>query len=126
MKYRPLETLARIAEIEYSSLIVQIDYLVAKLRILVKDGSFIDIWVSEKLSNRFGFHWERRHLDGKMFRYDNFPDTHWVNLTSFPFHFHQEYQENVIDAPFARDIEDGFRDFLSFVKDYLEKRGEIV
>jgi len=32
-----------------------------KLRLIVKDGSFIDIRVSQKIKNRFDFHWERRH-----------------------------------------------------------------
>jgi len=119
MKLVSFETLARIAEVEYVGFVLQTDQLGVKLRILIKDQSYIDVWISEKMSGRFGFHWERQHLDGKIFRYDNFPDTNWRDVSSFPFHFHKESQENVIDAPFSKDLEQGFREFLEFVRDYL-------
>jgi hypothetical protein len=28
-----------------------------KLRIILTDTSYVDVWVSRKLENRFGFHW---------------------------------------------------------------------
>jgi hypothetical protein len=58
-----------------------------KLRLILRDGSLIDIHVSRKIPDKFGFHWER--TDGSIFRYDNFPDIHWKHITTFPFHFHK-------------------------------------
>ena len=84
----PLEPLRRIAEVEFAAIVAQTDVVGSKLRVLLTDSSYVDVWASRKLNGRFGFHWERRHLDGRIFRYDNFPDTNWAGVETFPFHFH--------------------------------------
>jgi hypothetical protein len=40
-----------------------------KLRLTIIDGSLIDIFLSS--SDRYSCHWERRHLDGTLYRHDN-------------------------------------------------------
>jgi len=114
-----LETLRRIAEVEFAAIVVQTDLLGVKLRILLTDTSYVDVWVSRKLQGRFRMHWERRHLDEHIYRYDNFPDTDWAAVSTFPFHFHNGNQENVIASPFASSPEQGFRDFMIFVRQTL-------
>ena len=111
-----LDRLRRIAEVEFAAIVAQTNPLGAKLRVLLTDTSYIDVWVSHTLQGRFGFHWERRHLDGSLYRYDNFPDTHWENVATFPFHFHRGDQDTVIAAPFASSLEQGFREFMNFVQ----------
>lgn len=111
-----LDQLRRIAEVEFANIVVQADTLGAKLRVLLTDTSYVDVWVSRKLRGRFGFHWERRHLDGRIYRYDNFPDTDWSTVPTFPQHFHDGEQGNVIAAPFAESLEPGFREFMAFVQ----------
>lgn len=86
-----------------------------KLRLFLTDSSIIDVWVSRALEDRFGFHWERRHLDGTLYRYDNFPDTAWKFADTYPGHFHNGSQNAVEAAPFSPDLTDGFREFLRFV-----------
>lgn len=110
-----LAQLARIAEVEFSSVVVDTVVIGSKLRLLLTDRSYVDVWVSQELRNRFGFHWERRHLDGLIFRYDNFPDVRWQHLDTAPFHFHNGAQDQVEATPFAQDVLQGFRDFLAFV-----------
>ena len=110
-----LAQLRRIAEVEFAAIVVQTDMLGAKLRVLLTDTSYVDIWVSRTLSGRFGFHWERRHLDGHIYRYDNFPDTNWSSVKTFPAHFHNGDQDTVVDAPFSLTLEQGFREFMTFV-----------
>lgn len=117
---RSLDRLRRIAEIEFADIVVQSDGLGSKLRILLTDTSFVDIWISRKLSGRFGFHWERRHLDGRIYRYDNFPDTNWSAVTTFPLHFHDGDQSNVVAAPFDPNLEQGFREFMAFVQQQMQ------
>lgn len=112
----PLDRLRRIAEIEFAAIVVQVDALGSKLRVQLTDTSFVDVWASRKLSGRFGFHWERQHLDGRIYRYDNFPDTNWSGVSTFPFHFHDGNQNTVIAAPFAPTLEQGFREFMAFVQ----------
>jgi hypothetical protein len=77
---------------------------------------YIDIWLSRKLNNRFGFHWERQHVDGTLYRYDNFPDTDWHVVATYPYHFHNGSQKKVEASPFSSDILIGFRDFMRFVQ----------
>jgi hypothetical protein len=114
-----LDLIRRVAEIEFAAIVVQTDLLGAKLRILLIDTSYVDAWASRKLVGRFGFHWERRHLDQSIYRYDNFPDVNWSNISTFPFHFHDGDQHTVVDAPFTPELEQGFREFMQFVKKKL-------
>jgi len=51
-----LDQLRRIAEVEFANIVVQTDTLGSKLRLLLADTSFVDVWVSRKLRGRFGFH----------------------------------------------------------------------
>jgi hypothetical protein len=113
------DQLARIAEVEFGDIVVQTNVLGSKLRVLLIDSSYIDVWVARKLTGRFGFHWERRHLDGSIYRYDNFPDTNWTAVPTFPSHFHDGNQGNVISAPFAKDLEQGFREFMAFAQERM-------
>jgi hypothetical protein len=83
-----LNELQRIAELEFSAIIVDSQLVGEKLRLYISDESLIDVWVARKQQYRFGFHWERRHLDGTIYRYDNFPDTDWQAVETFPYHFH--------------------------------------
>lgn len=69
-----LQKLARIAEIEFSDIVDTTEMIGTKLRIMLINESFIDIWLSRKLSDRFGFHWEEK-ATGLSYRYDNFPNS---------------------------------------------------
>lgn len=116
-----LESLGRIAEVEFAAIVVQTDMMSAKLRVLLTDASYVDVWASRKLVGRFGFHWERRHLDGRIYRYDNFPDATWGDISTFPFHFHDGDQNTVVAAPFALTLEQGFREFMAFVQQRIDR-----
>ncbi len=72
-----LDDLHRIAEIEFGNLVTDSQPSDEKLRLFLNDGSYIDLWLSHKLRERFGFHWERRHINETFYRYDNFPNTAW-------------------------------------------------
>ena len=87
-----------------------------KLRIILKDESFIDARISQTVCNRFDFHWERRHIDKTIFRYDNFPDIHFKHLKSFPGHLHFQKEDKVIEAKFRKSLPFAFVDFMKFVK----------
>ncbi len=117
-----LNIIHRIAEVEFASIVIQTDFMGAKLRLLLTDTSYVDVWVSRKLSGRFGFHWERRHLDEQIYRYDNFPDPNWSDVSTFPFHFHDSDQNTVVDAPFAPTLEQGFREFMLFVQEKMGRQ----
>jgi hypothetical protein len=111
-----LDDLRRIAEVEFNDLIADVESLEEKVRLFIADTSYIDVWLSRKLPERFGYHWERGHIDSTFYRYDNFPNTAWRNVETYPRHFHNGSQTHVEAAPFSADILEGFRDFLRFVK----------
>lgn len=116
-----LDNLARIAEIEFSDIVDATEIMETKLRIMLTEDGFVDVWLSKKLANRFGFHWEHKVTD-LSYRYDNFPDTKWSNVSTFPYHFHDGSQDNVVDSSrFARDIVEGFRDFMNWVRVMLRE-----
>ncbi len=114
--------LARIAEVEFAAIVLESAILGEKLRLFLEDGSYIDVWISHSIAGRFGFHWERRHLDGTIYRYDNFPDIAWHRVETFPRHFHNGSQNQVEAAPFSPDLEQGFREFLLFAEEKLKPR----
>ncbi len=116
-----LEVLQKIAEIEYRDIVAitfRIDY---KLRIVLNDNSFIDVNVSQKLKNKFGFHWECKGSARRIFRYDNFPDIKWNYVSTFPYHFHDGSDKDVIESPFPEEIIPGFRAFMDFVRKDINK-----
>jgi len=118
-----LEKLARIAEIEFCDIVDSTDRIGTKLRIILIEEGFIDVWLSRKLKDRFGFHWEQRGT-GLSYRYDNFPNTEWKDVFTYPYHFHNGSQDNVIDSSqFEKDIKKGFCGFMKWVRSKCSSRG---
>jgi hypothetical protein len=117
MKPIDVDRLSEIAETEFSD-IVAVAYSpdTNRLRIILTDGSFIDVWCSLKLANRYSYHWERRALDGAIYRHDNTPDRKWRNVQTFPKHFHDGSEENVIESYISDVPERALREFLIFVR----------
>ncbi|WP_202319186.1 toxin-antitoxin system TumE family protein [Archaeoglobus neptunius] len=80
--------------------------------------SFVDVWISERLS-RYAYHWERRHIDGKVFRHDNIPHAKWKYVETFPKHFHNGSEGNVVESYISEKPEEAVKEFLTFVKEKL-------
>ncbi len=116
-----VDDLRRIAEVEFADIVVDSQPVGEKVRLFLFDASYIDLWLSRKLDRRFGYHWERAHIDGRSFRYDNFPNSAWREVGTYPRHFHSGSQDHVVAAPFSDDLVTGFRQFLSFVRDQLNQ-----
>ncbi len=112
-----LNIIKRIAEVEFAD-IVEISFTIDyKLRIILKDKSFIDVNLSKKLLGKFGFHWECQ--GDEIYRYDNFPDKKCRKLSTYPYHFHKNSKENIQSSPFSLSSIEGFRDFMKFVRSKL-------
>lgn len=111
---------ARIAETEFGSIVLSTQHLDRKLRIYLRDKSYIDFYFTTLLKKRkFTIHWERRHLDNTIHRLDNTPDRRWQKVDTFPLHIHSKQYENVIEPPFRVDhlsLGDILRSFLQFVE----------
>ncbi len=80
-----VDRLREIAEVEFSDVVEEaIVPFANELRIILRDGSFLDVWFSLKLPDRYSYHWERRGIDGKIFRHDNAPHKNWQFVATFP------------------------------------------
>ncbi len=106
-----------IAEIEFDKIVEDVILSdINELRIVLIDGSFIDIWFSLKLEGRYSYHWERKFIDNSIYRHDNAPHQRWENISTFPKHFHNGSEEIVIPSHIADNPESALREFLNFVK----------
>lgn len=51
------------------------------------------------------------------YRYDNFPNTMWKHISTYPYHFHNSSHNDVIDSfRFEKDIKEGFRGYMKYVR----------
>lgn len=121
---------ARVAEVEFSDIVLSTQDLGHKLRIYLKDKTFIDFFYTTKLKiQRFSIHWEKTHIDKTIYRLDNTPDRKWSNVVTFPIHFHNMTYNKVGVAPYPMDqkvtLESIFRRFLNFVRIQIKSRKEL-
>jgi hypothetical protein len=87
-----------------------------KLRLTVRDGTLIDVWLNPDLA-RYSYHWEQRAKRGLIYRHDNAPDH--PDVSTFPKHLHNG-SENAIEPSYISDDPTiALRQFLMFVRDKL-------
>lgn len=91
-----------------------------KLRLFLFDESFIDIILS--LEGRYSYHWDRREIDNKIYRHDNAPHERWININTFPKHFHFEKEDNVIESNISDNPIQAIIEFLNFVRTIFYKK----
>lgn len=109
--------LREIAEVEFSDIVIEaLVPDVNELRIVLSDGSFVDVWYSLKLSRRYSYHWERRAIDGTIYRHDNAPHKRWQSAETFPRHFHDGSETCVSESYISTVPEKALREFLAFIR----------
>ncbi len=117
------ERLKDIAEIEFSGIVEETVVTdINELRIILIDGSFIDVWFSLKLKGRYSYHWERRFVDGSIYRHDNAPHYRWNVISTFPKHFHNGSEDVVGESYISDKPELALREFLNFAITHIKKR----
>jgi hypothetical protein len=120
------EDLARLAETEFGDIVMGWHFIYRrssiplKLRLQIRDGTFIDIWVNDS-GDRYSYHWEQRAVRGLIHRHDNAPDH--PEVSTFPKHFHDGSEENIHPGNLADDPLAAVREFLAFVRKNLESEG---
>ncbi len=67
-----------------------------KVRVIMVDGSFLDIYWSP--SGRYSLHYERRHIDGRIYRHDNAPHPSHRHVRTFPKHYHEGDEHHVVES----------------------------
>ena len=70
MTHIDIERLREIAKVEFPDIVIEtIIPDINELRIIFNDGSLMDVWYSLKLVDRYSYHWERRAIDGTIYRH---------------------------------------------------------
>lgn len=119
----PWAALNEIAFSEYRDVVERAEFVFSpagrtrKLRIYLLDGSFVDVWCS--LKGDYSFHWERRFVNGSLYRHDNAPHARWRHIPTFPKHFHNGREDNVESSFISDSPGEALRDFLDFVRGRL-------
>lgn len=88
-----------------------------KLRLQIRDGTYLDVWL-DLTGRRYAYHWEQRFVRGLIHRHDNAPDH--PHVATFPKHFHEGREDNVLPSAISDDPPTALREFLSFVRGCLE------
>ncbi len=121
--YRKLSTIAEKYLIVTST---QIVYFSSgephKLRVFIVDGSMLDIWISA--SGKYSFHWERRNIDKGIYRFDNAPHKKWKKLKTFPNHFHNGKETNVLESNLSHNPEDAIGEVLDFIHSSIGRKSD--
>jgi hypothetical protein len=124
------EALRQIAETEFADIVVQDAILrlptgdPQKLRLALVDNSIIDVFISR--SGRYSYHWDRRPA-GKttIYRHDNAPHAAWQSVATFPHHFHDGREKNVVASHISQEPTKAVREFCVFARQkLLEEAGE--
>ncbi|MBC8224369.1 hypothetical protein H8E65_07265 [Candidatus Bathyarchaeota archaeon] len=113
--------LAFISLREFPDVVVGTEIVEGKQRIFIADDSFMDIWFSVKRRGVYAYHWERRMVDGSIYRHDNLPDREARDLSTFPKHFHEGSEENVRESRISDDPGKAIRQFLTFIREVIER-----
>ena len=117
--------LQQIAEVEFAAIVTEASVPdLNELRIILNDGSFIDVWFSLKLAGRYSYHWERKAIDGTTYRHDNAPHQRWQSVATFPHHFHDGSEAEVVESHLSPNPEDALREFLTFAQQRLKKSSD--
>ena len=120
---RTYQGLAYICQKEFSDIVEQTKLIrpgslgSTKLRIILKENSYIDVWLSA--SGRYSYHWERRAKAGQIFRHDNAPD--FPDIKTYPKHFHDGNEQDVKESFLSDKPEEALREILSFVKEICQR-----
>ncbi len=117
-----LKKLASIAEIEFADVVMGWDITEGKLRLYILDESFLDVWFSKQLEGRYAYHWERRHVDDTIYRWDNAKHESWRNVKTFPHHFHKCADDAVSESLLPNDPSESIRFILEFIRDLIAER----
>jgi hypothetical protein len=112
-----IERLRELAELEFADIVVE-GFIpdINEVRLILIDGSVVDVWFSLKLAGRYSYHWERRAIDGTIYRHDNAPHKRWQWVATFPKHVHNGSETNVAESHLSEAPEEALREFLTFVR----------
>ncbi len=116
----------RIALTEFADVVTGVRHIgrrantILKLRLLIRDSTFVDVWLSPTGAD-YAYHWEQRAQRGCLHRHDNAPDH--PHIATYPKHFHNG-NEAIVEESFIPDTPAAaIRYFLTFIRRQLAESG---
>ena len=113
--------LTQLSLCDFADIVEATKIVEGKLRILLTDGSYIDVWLSLKKEGVYAYHWERRAIDGSVYRHNNLPDKTARKLNTFPKHFHNGTEKKIVESHISDDPIEAVKSFLEFVRNVIKK-----
>ncbi len=107
----------------YSDIVVSVESRSDRLRIYFVDNSFLDVWFSRCVHGKYAFHWERRYVDGTVYRWDNTPHRKYRYLETYPHHFHKGSRDNVKPFKPGSSWEETVVKIFSFIREVFREYG---
>jgi len=115
------QTLARLALNQFGDIVTGTTFVGGtpaspnKLRLILKDNSFLDVWLSA--DGDYAYHWEQRRQRGQLYRWDNAP--HYPHVSTYPKHLHDGDEQTVIESQLSAVPETALCQVLSFIRQRL-------
>jgi len=109
--------------VERGEVVISESGIPVKLRLTLVDASVVDCFYSP--SGKYSYRWDRRAINGSVYRHDNAPHARWQHVRTFPKHFHNgsEDAKDVQESTISDDPIMAIREFLSFVRNRLAAMG---
>ena len=117
---RVYSQLTELALNDFGDIVDSVKNIEGKLRFLLSDGSYVDIWLSVKKKGTYAYHWERREIDGTIYRYNNLPDKNAKKLKTYPNHFHDKKEKNVVESYMSDNPVEAVKSLLNFVRKMIK------
>ena len=120
------DILADIALTEFADIVTGVRHIqrragvALKLRLDIRDGTFVDIWLNPS-GTRYAYHWEQRAKRGRLHRHDNAPDH--SQIATSPKHYHAGSERDVETSYIPDSPTDALCYFLTFVRDEVATLG---
>lgn len=88
-------------------------------RIVLNNISFIDIFQSIHDPSKFAFH---AKIGTKIFRVDCFPERIYRKLKSYPWHFHNGLEDNVVCSSFSLEKRKALIQFIKYIRKVIKSK----
>ena len=119
---RTYSQLARLAASDFADIVDGTSIIEGKLRLFLNDRSFIDIWLSVKKKGVYAYHWERRDVDRTIYRHNNLPDREARKLKTYPRHFHNRTEKNIVESNLSHKPDEALRTILEFARKVINRK----
>ena len=88
------------------------------------DSGFLDIYWSP--SGRYSLHYERRHIDGTVYRHDNASHKKHQHVKTFPKHFRRVGEDRVEGSYLPEDPIEAIEYFLRFTLSLIRAKQRLL